>query len=178
MKILLLYYSRDGHTQAIATHIAGLLQDDKKTCDVVDLSSADINPDNYQCVIIGAPVHYGHFNPALFHYINRYTEQLNRLPGAFFAVNLTARKPEKRSPQTNVYVRKFLQKIPWKPQLCEVFAGALRYPRYRWFDRLMIQFIMRMTGGETDRHKEIDYTDWQQVSNFSKKINQLYLAKP
>jgi menaquinone-dependent protoporphyrinogen oxidase len=54
-----------------------------------------------------------------------------------------------------------------------VFAGALRYPRYRWFDRLMIQLIMKMTGGETDTRKEVVYTDWQQVSIFAREIAQL-----
>ncbi len=68
------------------------------------------------------------------------------MPSAFFAVNLTARKPEKRSPQTNAYTRKFLLSSPWQPKQCAVFAGALRYPRYRWFDRVMIRFIMKMTG--------------------------------
>jgi menaquinone-dependent protoporphyrinogen oxidase len=37
---------------------------------------------------------------------------------------------------------------------CAVFAGALRYPRYRWYDRFMIRLIMKMTGGETDTVKK------------------------
>lgn len=48
----------------------------------------------------------------------------------FFGVNLTARKPEKSTPETNVYVRKFLQRITWQPTISAVFAGALLYPRY------------------------------------------------
>ncbi len=174
MNILLLYCSRDGHTKTIATHIAGLLQDAHAVCDVVDLLHANaIILSRYQRVIIGASVHYGRFNPALLTFIHHHAEQLNRMPGAFFSVNLTARKPEKCSPETNGYVRKFLKKIAWKPPLCAVFAGALRYPHYRWFDRIMIQLIMHMTGGETDRRKEVDYTNWQQVDEFSKKIIKL-----
>uniref|UniRef100_UPI0023EDB0E2 flavodoxin domain-containing protein n=2 Tax=Enterobacterales TaxID=91347 RepID=UPI0023EDB0E2 len=53
------------------------------------------------------------------------------------------------------------------PDCCAVFAGALRYPRYGFFDRMMIQLIMRMTGGETDTRKEVEYTDWDQVSRFT-----------
>lgn len=85
----------------------------------------------------------------------------------FFGVNLTARKPEKSTPETNVYVRKFLQRITWQPTISAVFAGALLYPRYTFFDRVMIQFIMRITGGETDPTKEIEYTDWEKVRSFS-----------
>jgi menaquinone-dependent protoporphyrinogen oxidase len=50
-----------------------------------------------------------------------------------------------------------------------VFAGALRYPRYRWYDRFMIRLIMKMTGGETDTSKEVVYTDWQQVPDLRGK---------
>lgn len=49
-----------------------------------------------------------------------------------------------------------------------VFAGALRYPRYSWLDRTMIKMIMKMTGGETDTTKEVEYTDWQQVDRFAR----------
>lgn len=64
-------------------------------------------------------------------------------------------------------MRKFLDKTPWKPTLTGVFAGALFYPRYKWIDRVMIQLIMKMTKGETDPTKEIEYTDWNKVSEFA-----------
>ncbi|MNN88770.1 Protoporphyrinogen IX dehydrogenase [menaquinone] [compost metagenome] len=99
------------------------------------------------------------------------------MPSAFFSVNLTARKADKRSPQTNAYTRKFLLSSPWQPKQCAVFAGALRYPRYRWFDRVMIQLIMRMTGGETDTSKEVEYTDWQQVDRFAQEFGHIQYEK-
>lgn len=61
--------------------------------------------------------------------------------------------------------------------MCGVFAGALRYPRYRWFDKVMIQLIMRMTGGETDTRKEVEYTDWQQVAKFAEDFGQISYKK-
>lgn len=54
-----------------------------------------------------------------------------------------------------------------------MFAGALRYPRYRWYDRFMIRLIMKMTDGETDVSKEVVYTDWQQVGRFAREIAQM-----
>lgn len=175
MKALILYSSRDGQTRSIASYIASKMQD--RRCDVIDLLQAEnIDLSQYQQVMIGASIRYGHFNPVLDKFVRRYADRLNHMPSAFFAVNLTARKPEKRSPQTNAYTRKFLLASPWQPKLCAVFAGALRYPRYRWFDRLMIQFIMRMTGGETNTSKEVEYTDWQQVERFTQKFSQLELV--
>ncbi|WP_145587413.1 menaquinone-dependent protoporphyrinogen IX dehydrogenase [Yersinia aldovae] len=177
MKALILYSSRDGQTQAIASYIAKQLSA-VATCKIQDLSQVgQIDLSQYQQVMIGASVRYGHFNSVLSKFVNKHVEQLNQMPSAFFAVNLTARKPEKRSPQTNAYVRKFLLSTPWQPTLCTVFAGALRYPRYRWIDRVIIQLIMRMTGGETDTSKEVEYTDWQQVSGFAQDFSALQYEK-
>ncbi|TCL05121.1 menaquinone-dependent protoporphyrinogen IX dehydrogenase [Sodalis ligni] len=168
MHILILYSSRDGQTRKISRFIASALTD-TATCDVVDLSQADDCPlQNYDGIIIGAAIRYGHYSADLHNFIRRHLDRLNTLPSAFFSVNLTARKPDKRTPETNVYTRKFLAATPWRPDGCAVFAGALRYPQYRWLDRVMIQLIMRMTGGETDSSKEVEYTDWEQVTAFAR----------
>ncbi|MFI8416253.1 menaquinone-dependent protoporphyrinogen IX dehydrogenase [Serratia sp. NPDC078593] len=177
MKALILYSSRDGQTHAIASYIASQLQD-TLSCDLIDLLQAEnIDLSQYQRVMIGASIRYGHFHPALDKFVKRHADRLNQMPSAFFSVNLTARKPEKRSPQTNGYTRKFLLASPWQPTQCAVFAGALRYPHYRWFDRVMIQFIMRMTGGETDSSKEVEYTDWQQVDRFALEFSHIQYEK-
>ncbi|TKI07120.1 menaquinone-dependent protoporphyrinogen IX dehydrogenase [Martelella alba] len=168
MRILILYSSRDGQTRKIARFIGRELID-FAACDVVDLEQAgDCPVRQYDGVIIGASIHYGHYAVALNRFIKRHLDGLNTRPGAFFSVNLTARKPDKRMPGSNVYTRKFLAASPWHPERCAVFAGALRYPRYRWFDRIMIQLIMRLTGGETDPAREVEYTDWQQVGHFAR----------
>jgi len=49
-------------------------------------------------------------------------------------------------------------------------AGALRYPRYNWLDKRLIQLIMRMTGGETDTRREVEYTDWEQVRRLADTV--------
>ncbi|MFZ4834986.1 menaquinone-dependent protoporphyrinogen IX dehydrogenase [Rouxiella sp. Mn2063] len=173
MKVLVIYSSRDGQTHAIASYIASCLKE-TDDCDVIDLQHANtVNLANYDKVMIGASIRYGHFNPLLDKFIKTHLATLNTLPSAFFSVNLTARKPEKRTPQTNAYTRKFLLGSPWQPTLCGVFAGALRYPRYRWLDKVMIKLIMRMTGGETDTSKEVEYTDWEQVKQFAEDFGKL-----
>lgn len=173
MKALIFFSSKDGQTKAIASYIANVLKG-KIVCDVVNLAAAaSVEPAHYDRILIGASVRYGHFQPEVHAFIKQHLSELQRLPSAFFSVNLTARKPEKRTAQTNPYTRKFLLHSPWQPALCGVFAGALRYPRYRWLDRVMIQLIMRMTGGETDSSKEIEYTDWQQVEHFAHEFAQI-----
>lgn len=174
MKTLILFSTRDGQTREIASYIASELKELGVESDVVNLHrNGDIDWSNYDRVVIGASIRYGHFHASVDAFVKKHQQALNAIPSAFFSVNLVARKPEKRSPQTNSYTRKFLLNSPWEPNHSAVFAGALRYPRYGWLDRVMIRLIMKMTGGETDTSKEVVYTDWQQVSRFANEIVQL-----
>ncbi|MBT0727603.1 menaquinone-dependent protoporphyrinogen IX dehydrogenase [Rosenbergiella australiborealis] len=166
MKTLLLYLTRDGQTHKIAQAIAQTIGSEQvELHDLMTLSVVDWS--QYDKVIIGASIRYGHFAPQLMTFVQQYTNELNERCSAFYSVNLTARKPEKSTPETNVYTQKFLTASPWQPDEVAVFAGALRYPRYRWFDRFMIGLIMKMTGGETDKTKEVDYTQWDKVREFA-----------
>ncbi len=174
MKTLILFSTRDGQTREIAAFIASELKEQGIYTDLVNLNRTDVvDWSLYDRVVIGASIRYGHYHPALERFVKKHLQALASLPGAFFSVNLVARKAEKRTPQTNSYTRKFLLNSPWQPTLSAVFAGALRYPHYRWYDRIMIQLIMKMTGGETDTRKEVVYTDWQQVAGFAREIAQL-----
>ncbi|MFU2115409.1 menaquinone-dependent protoporphyrinogen IX dehydrogenase [[Pasteurella] aerogenes] len=169
MKTLILYATHDGQTKKIAEFIASLLEGEVTLAALVDSESLM----EFDRIIIGASVRYGHFDRALYKFVQKNTALLHQKSAVFFGVNLTARKAGKDSIETNVYVRKFLQRIDWTPTLAAVFAGALLYPRYTWFDRVMIQFIMRLTGGETDTSKEIEYTDWEKVKAFAQKIQKM-----
>lgn len=173
MKALILFSSREGQTREIASYIANSIKEEME-CDIFNiLRVEEIDWSQYDRVLIGASIRYGHFHPMVAKFVKRHLPELQQRVSGFFSVNLTARKAEKRTPQTNAYTRKFLLHSPWQPDCCAVFAGALRYPRYRWFDRTMIQLIMRMTGGETDTTKEVEYTDWAQVGRFAHEFAHL-----
>lgn len=170
MKALILFSSREGQTLAIANHIANHIKNQIE-CDVRNLlHDEEISWAQYDRVLIGGSIHYGHFHPAVAKFIKRYLADLQQRVSGFFCVNLTARRKDKCTPESNIYTRKFLQQSPWRPDCCAVFAGALRYTRYRWCDRIMIRLIMRMTGGETDASKEVEYTNWIQVVNFAQQF--------
>ncbi|WP_300004788.1 menaquinone-dependent protoporphyrinogen IX dehydrogenase [uncultured Cedecea sp.] len=174
MKTLILYSTRDGQTREIATRLGAELKVSGLESDILNLhDNASIHWADYDRVVLGASIRYGHFHRSVSAFIQKHLQQLNNLPSAFFSVNLVARKPEKNTPETNSYTRKFLLNSPWHPDCCAVFAGALRYPRYGWLDKFMIRLIMKMTDGETDTSKEVVYTDWQQVSFFAVEIAQL-----
>ncbi|OEE59373.1 protoporphyrinogen oxidase [Enterovibrio norvegicus FF-162] len=172
-KALLLHSSREGQTVKILHFIEKELAGDYQ-CELVDLHEIpNVNLADYDKVLIGASIRYGHFNKKLYRFIDNNFSALKASNAAFFCVNLTARKPGKDTPEGSVYVQKFLKLSPWQPETIDVFAGALYYPRYRFFDRIMIQFIMKMTGGETDSSKEVEYTNWDRVKQFSKRFGSL-----
>ena len=172
-KALLLHSSREGQTVKILRYIEKELADTHQ-CELVDLhETPNVDFAHYDKVMIGASIRYGHLNKKLYTFIEKNLAELNNAKTAFFCVNLTARKPEKDTPETSVYMKKFLTLSPWQPQLLDVFAGALYYPRYKFFDRVMIQFIMKMTGGETDPTKEIEYTNWDRVKLLSERFGSL-----
>ncbi|WP_294088294.1 menaquinone-dependent protoporphyrinogen IX dehydrogenase [uncultured Actinobacillus sp.] len=174
MKTVIFYFTTDGQTKKIADKLSEQINHEVELVSIkdqaVNFAEKMANADQ---IVVGASVRYGHFNPQVYQFIAQYAEQLNSKPSAFYGVNLTARKANRKTAETNTYVRKFLAKIQWKPTLVEVIAGALFYPRYSWFDRIMIQFIMRLTKGETDATKEYEYTDWQQIELFAQKLSKL-----
>ncbi len=172
-RVLFLYSSTDGQTVAIVQKMIDIFGDQVQIDMLDGTENRSINFQQYHMVVIAASIRYGKFNTRLNHFIKMHASELNAMKTAFLGVNLIARKPEKRTAQTNVYVRKFLAKSLWKPTICEVFAGALLYSRYTWYDKAMIQLIMKITGGETDTSKDIIYTDWQQVEDSARKLQVL-----
>ncbi|MGP1923674.1 MAG: flavodoxin domain-containing protein [Arsenophonus sp. NEOnobi-MAG3] len=93
----------------------------------------DFNLSVYKKILVRVSIYYGHFNPALLNFTQNYQKELNTMPSTFFVVNLIARKKDKDTSEINAYVRKFLAKTSWEPTITNVFAGALRYPKYNWF---------------------------------------------
>lgn len=170
---LILYASVDGHTQKISKFLVNCLQEKDHPVTLYDINDFQGSLDAYGKIIIGSSIRYGVHHKSVLDFINNNQTALESHKTVFFSVNLVARKPEKNQADTNPYVIKFIKSITWKPTLVEVFAGMLDYKKYPFFDRIMIQFIMWMTKGPTDRNAKIEYTDWKRVDAFSDSIIKL-----
>jgi len=166
-RTLLLYHSGYGHTRRIAERIRDRLSARGEEVVVSALGEQSSEPSDYDRIVLGASIRNGKHNPAVTDFIHRHQALLTERQAAFFSVNLVARKPGKDTPEGNPYVRKFLERITWKPALVGVFAGDLDYPKYGAFDRTMIRLIMWMTGGPTDPTTREVYTDWPAVDRFA-----------
>ena len=172
--ILMAYATTDGHTRDICLRLQETINENGHTVSLVNIKDdpmLDIKP--FDKVVIGASIRYGKHNKLVYEFIKRNEQMLNNKPNAFFSVNVVARKPEKNRPETNPYLIKFLKQITWKPNTLEVFAGRLDYPKYTYFDRMMIRFIMWMTKGPTAPDTVVEYTNWQQVASFGKLISNM-----
>ena len=167
-KTLILHSSVDGHTIRICGRIASSLTGEVKVLAIQD-ASADLS--GYDKIVIGASIRYGRHRDEVINYVVKNKRALNAGKSAFFSVNAVARKEGKDTPVGNPYVRKFLQKTSWNPEIVGVFAGRIDYPKYGFLDKFAIKLIMRITGGPTDTSSAFEFTDWNRVDDFIKKVD-------
>jgi len=170
--ILIIYASTDGQTHKICQRLqihVELQQEQHVTLVSIDKVS-ELDLTDFDKIVIGASIRYGHHNPLVIAFIEKNKTLLDSKPNAFFSVSLVARKPEKSTPENNPYLKKFIKQINWKPKELRVFAGNIDYPSYSFFDRSIIRLIMWITKGPTNPLTVIEYTDWHQVELFAQLI--------
>ena len=162
-RVLGVHGGRFGQSAKIARAMDEVLQAAGLETEVTELGrSTAVDPARHDALLLVTSVRYGYFDRNAYRLVERHRGWLESVPSQLVTVSLTARKDEKRDPQEHSYTQKFLAKSGW-PGAAEVVAGALDYPRYRIWDRLAIQLIMKITDGPTDPTLSIEYTDWQQV---------------
>lgn len=173
-KILLIYASTDGHTRKICQRLQQVIEQRGVQVKLLAIAeAATVDLENYDKIVLGASIRYGRHSRQVYEFIERNWQILDRKPNGFFSVNVVARKPEKRRPENNPYLLKFLKQIPWRPKQLAVFGGKLDYPSYRYWDRQMIRAIMWMTGGPTALDTVVEYTDWEQVEAFGRLVAEM-----
>lgn len=96
MKTLILFSTRDGQTREIASYLASELKELGIQTDVANVHRIEEPQwENYDRVVIGASIRYGHYHSAFQEFVKKHATRLNSMPSAFYSVNLVARKPEK-----------------------------------------------------------------------------------
>ena len=171
---LFVHASVTGHTRTIAERLAERTREagfQVRTISIADASRAD--PSQHDVVVMGGCVRYGRHDRRLLAFIDRHSDCLRQRRLVFFSVDLTARDPERRSIDRNVYVRKFLQRSPVRPDHVEIIAGLLDYPGWPPIERALVRLIMKWTDGPTDPGTVTDYTDWDQVDRLADTVSAL-----
>ena len=171
---ILIYSSTDGQTFRISEYVkekckANISFELKPICDVKNISLNE-----YEIIIIGASIRYGKHSSEIARLVKENLQIFNNKKTAFFSVNAVARKPGKDLSYNNPYVIKFLNKTKWKPNIAAVFAGKIDYPKYKFFERMIIRFIMFITNGPTDTSKSYEFTNWLKVDEFAAELNEKF----
>ena len=175
--LMVLYATRDGQSRRIALRICERLAAHGTAVaprDLADGAPAAEDLAGAAVVVLVAAVRYGRHLAEARRFLARWRTLAPAPALALASVNLTARKPDKSSADSNPYLRKLIAQTASRPAVAAAFAGRLDYPRYGWLDRQLIRLIMWLTGGPTDPAACIDYTAWNAVDAFAARVAELH----
>ena len=170
-KLLILYSTVDGHTKHICEYMSEKLNKGKEITISSVEESDKFNLSDFSEIVLGASVRYGYHRKNVYEFVKTNKATLEKKKTAFFSLNLTARKPEKNTPETNPYIIKFLKKVQWEPTIKGVFAGRLDYPSLDCANKLAILFIMVITNGPKDISQVYELTDFKKVDELIQSIS-------
>ena len=176
-RVLLLYHSYDDQTSRIARRIAETLREARHDVTVHRFGGPGSleTVRNYEAVLVGAAVRYGHHDRALEKEAREHANDLAARPNAFFSVCLAATR---NSTEAQGYVQGFQRRTGWTPQVTMSFAGALQYSRYGLLRKLLMRAISGFAGGATDTSRDYEYTDWVAVDRFARDFADRLAPQP
>jgi menaquinone-dependent protoporphyrinogen oxidase len=177
---MVFYATRDGQSRRIAVRICERLAAHGIGVAPRDLAGAWPRAEELASaavVVLVAAVRYGRHVPEARRFLGRYRALAPAPALALASVNLTARKPAKRTAEANPYLRKLVARAGCRPAVAAAFAGRLDYPRYGWLDRQLIRSIMWLTGGPTDPGTCVEYTAWDAVDAFAAQVAELHAQR-
>jgi len=169
---LVVYASTHGHTARIAGRIAHAMREAGLEVDLRDVASAaDVQPDRYDVVVVGALLHKEHHQKAIADWVSACREALEQRPSLFFSVSLSAAEDsEEGRAATQRCIDEFCVDTGWTPGRAEPIAGCLQYREYDVFTRQLMRLLMRKMGHPTDASQDYDYTDWDAVDELGREI--------
>jgi menaquinone-dependent protoporphyrinogen oxidase len=173
MRALVAYATKQGHTALIARRVGDVLADAGHTVEVCDVSDLPIGVslDDYDAIVLGAPIHVGKHLSRMTAFVRRHREDLQRRPGAFFSSSLTSADQSEDAQRTaRELVETFVEKTGWRPDHLGLFAGALPYRKYNFLLRALMKGIARRTGRDTDTSRDHEYTRWEEVDAFAHEV--------
>lgn len=170
--VLIVYGTTEGQTAKIAEHIADAgrrLGHAVSVRRAADVSDADLA--RGAAVIVGGSLHEGRYQREVQDFVARHAELLDSRPSAFFSVSLGAASRNEAERAEVLRIAKTLpERAGWTPRDVESFAGALRYTQYGWLKRMLVRYIAAKEGGATDTSRDVEYTNWDEVTRFAERF--------
>jgi menaquinone-dependent protoporphyrinogen oxidase len=178
--LTIVYETKCGQTKKIAERIADIARKRghvPATSAVQDLDARELDPaDAY---IILAPVFMGKHPPATRAFVTRHGNTLNEKPSAFVSVSGGAGSTRARDrEQAREIAVQLVASTKWRPNLVRTVGGAIAYPRYGFFTRLMMKMISKREGGSTDTSRIHELTDWHAVEDIARELLDFVEPRP
>jgi len=175
--VMIVHASQEGQTLRIAGRLAEAL---RRNGHDARLAPSDPFPGvgGYDGVIIAASVHLGRHPRSLARAVRAHRTVLGHLPSAFLSVCLSAAGTDPlHQAEADGYLREFLRRTGWQPDLAATVAGAVRYSRYGF---LKARFVRAMTRSEHlgDGVADREFTDWNDVRRFAEAFSALLDGVP
>ena len=174
--LLVLYATREGHTERIAGRLAVAIRARGHSADAIDAANPPerFRLDLYDAALLAASVHAGHHEKEhekeMVEFVRQHKLGLEQIPTVFLSVSLAeaGAENEKASPEMRAkaaadveeMIHRFLEETGWHPGKIQAVAGALLYTQYNFLIRLVMKRIAAASGGSTDTTLDHTYTDW------------------
>lgn len=173
LRVLIIYASTEGQTSKIAHFIAERLRTrgaETLLWNALE-SPGDVDPVNYDAVILAGSLHQGHYQAAIEHVAQAHHEELNAMLSAFVSVSLAAAGDDDDDVQGLAHcVDELRQTTGWNPRHIHHAAGAFRYTQYDFFKRWAMKYIALRKGGPTDTSQDWELTDWDARTAFADSL--------
>ncbi len=172
MPTLIVYFSKYGQTEKIARRIGKVLQSSGCEVEIMEASQACRLSaiDYYEQIVLGSPIYTGKHSKLIAKFVRRFLDQLAARQTAFFSVSASAAGNEKQREDARRCMNQFLQRLQWQPQHQTIFAGSIHYTQYNWVVRMLMKWIAKREGGDTDTSRDYEYTDWNRVDEFAQSL--------
>lgn len=170
MNILILYASKEGQTEKIAQFITDAVESHGHHATTLRANQIpqDIDTDAFDAAIVGGPIYKGSYPAYLKKIVIDYCDWLNQVPSAFFTVCMAIHsKNIKEQQHARSFGSRFTRDTNWQPNMMETFAGSIKYTHYGFITRMIMRYIAKKEGGDTDTSRDHEYTDWDAVTRFT-----------
>lgn len=179
-RILIVYESKYGQTEKIARFIFDRMVKQGHSLNLLNLSDKDfVSPASYDGIVVGSGLYMRRYPKSLQKWVRTNALTLNRKPTAFFTVCLAVLQNDlKVQRDLRLIANNFFKQTAWYPKRREIFGGALSYLKYGWLTKQLMSYIGRASGRDTDTSRNYEYTNWQDVGQFSDEFSNSLQAAP
>jgi menaquinone-dependent protoporphyrinogen IX oxidase len=158
------YATQEHHTYVITDVLAVGLRRHGFTVEIGDTATGTMPPpQDYDVVIIGMPMAFGHESDAIATYIEQNREALADVVSGLFTVS---RSGTLRDHDPGGFLEQFLRRVEWQPDIAAAFAGGEPFPR----EGLLLRLAARIGYPGAPKEGAAFRTNWTDVQRFADAI--------